>query len=142
MSPCPSSARHAATDEDRSRRRWAGRRQCAARVETAEGAPVVDEVYVRQDVVGWQTDRDASAATVAEVPGARGLRQRSSRKLPSMPLPAEALEPESSRWRLQSTFRLSVRRTCTPALPVASMVLLIGRGSSPTGVHAREWGGV
>ena len=31
---------------------------------------------------GWQTDRDASAATVAEVPGARGLRLRSSRKTP------------------------------------------------------------
>src|SRR3990167_8000911 len=26
-----------------------------------------------------------------------------------------ALEPESSRWRLQEALRLSVRRTCTPA---------------------------
>src|SRR5690606_9065253 len=62
-------------------------------------------------------------------------------ELPKVPLSALALEPESSRWRLQATLRLSVERTCTRATRTASKVLLIGRGTWPTGKHPRELGG-
>src|SRR5690606_30766372 len=41
------------------------------------------------------------------LPGERVTSQRAAVGL--------ALEPESSRWRLQEALRLSVRRTCTPA---------------------------
>ncbi|MCY1179901.1 hypothetical protein D9M73_203200 [compost metagenome] len=36
-------------------------------------------------------------------------------RLPGRAAVGLALEPESSRWRLQEALRLSVRRTCTPA---------------------------
>lgn len=50
-------------------------------------------------------------------------------RLPDKTAIGVALEPESSRWRLQGALRLSVGRTCTPAPACNPVVVRIGSGT-------------